>query len=99
MRLNRLATESTVANAGRDVIRDFVRGTDKIDLAGIDANTAVAGNQAFTGFIAASKAFTKAGQMKFSGGVVYGNTDSDAAAEFAVTVTGVGGLSVADFVL
>lgn len=34
--------------ATRDVISDFVAGSDDIDLAGIDANTALAGNQAFT---------------------------------------------------
>jgi serralysin len=31
-----------------DVVLDFVSGTDTIDLSGIDANTGVAGNQAFT---------------------------------------------------
>ena len=34
--------------ATRDVISDFVAGSDDIDLAGIDANTALAGNQAFS---------------------------------------------------
>lgn len=94
-----LASESTAGAAGRDVIRDFVRGTDRIDLAGIDANTGASGNQAFSGFIAASKAFTKAGQLKFSNGILYGNTDGDATAEFAIALTGVSALSGADVVL
>jgi Ca2+-binding RTX toxin-like protein len=34
--------------AAFDTIRDFLTGTDKIDLSAIDANTSVAGNQAFT---------------------------------------------------
>ena len=32
----------------RDIITDFTHGQDKIDLSAIDANTRVAGNQAFT---------------------------------------------------
>ena len=32
----------------RDVITDFTRGQDKIDLSAIDANNRVGGNQAFT---------------------------------------------------
>jgi serralysin len=94
-----LASESTVATTGRDVIKDFVRGADRIDLAGIDANTAASGNQAFSGFIAASKAFTRAGQLKFADGVLYGNTDGDATAEFAIALTGVSALSAADVIL
>jgi serralysin len=33
--------------AGVDVINDFLVGTDKIDLSGIDANSTISGNQAF----------------------------------------------------
>lgn len=85
--------------AARDVIADFASGTDRIDLSTIDANGASAGNGAFTGFIAASEAFTAAGQLKFSGGVLYGNTDGDSAAEFSIALTGVTGLTVDDLVL
>lgn len=94
-----LASESSASSTGRDVIRDFTRGTDRIDLSGIDANTAAAGNQAFTGFISASRAFSAAGQLKFSNGILYGNTDSDATAEFAVALTGVTGLAKTELVL
>ncbi|MCC2673819.1 MAG: hemolysin-type calcium-binding protein [Ramlibacter sp.] len=92
-----LATESS--NAKRDVITDFVRGMDKIDLSGIDANPATATNQAFAGFIKAGAEFTRAGQLKFVDGVLFGNTDSDSAAEFAIVLTGVTNLSAADLVL
>jgi hypothetical protein len=92
-----VANESTLA--ARDVITDFTRGVDKLDLSGIDANSAAATNQAFTGFIAASAGFTRAGQLKFVDGVLFGNTDADAAAEFAIVLTGVTGLSVANLVL
>lgn len=94
------AAESKVATTGRDVIRDFVRGVDKIDLSGIDANGATAGNDTFRArFVAATAEFTAAGQLKFSNGVLYGNTDADAQAEFAITLTGVTTLSSADLVL
>lgn len=92
-----LATDS--GPRARDVITDFVRGMDKIDLSGIDANAATTTNQAFAGFIKASAAFTRAGQLKFVDGVLFGNTDGDATAEFAIVLTGVAGLSAADVVL
>lgn len=95
---------NTVAESGltattRDVITDFVRGQDKIDLSTIDANTALAGNQAFTGLIGANVAFTKAGQLKLVAGVLYGNTDADATAEFSIALTGITTLANTDFVL
>jgi Ca2+-binding RTX toxin-like protein len=81
-----------------DVITDFQRGSDHIDLAGIDANSDVAGNSAFTGFIGSSATFNAAGQLKFSGGVLYGNTDADSSPEFAILVTGISTLSMSDIV-
>ncbi|MEJ5989493.1 M10 family metallopeptidase C-terminal domain-containing protein [Ramlibacter sp. PS3R-8] len=92
-----LATESGLRTS--DLITDFVRGVDRIDLSGIDANSATATNQAFTGFIRAGADFTRAGQLRFVDGVLMGNTDSDAAAEFAIVLNGVNALSVADLVL
>lgn len=91
------AADSRVLAA--DVITDFQRGVDLVDLSGIDANTAAGGNQGFTGFIRAGGTFSRAGQLKFVDGVLYGNTDSDAGAEFAISLTGVAALGVADLVL
>jgi Ca2+-binding RTX toxin-like protein len=84
---------------GKDVITDFTRGIDRIDLAGIDANAALGGNQAFTGFISATGTFSAPGQLKFTGGVLYGNTDTDSIAEFAIVVNGVAALNAADVIL
>jgi serralysin len=81
------------------VVNDFMRGQDKIDLRGIDANTATIANDAFTGFIAGTAAFTAAGQLKLVGGVLYGNTDADADAEFAIQLTGITQLTTADVML
>ncbi|BAY75585.1 hypothetical protein NIES25_20320 [Nostoc linckia NIES-25] len=80
----------------RDVINDFVGNGfglgDRIDLSDIDANPFLAGNQAFS-FIGAG-AFTTAGQLRYSGGILRGNTDFDAAAEFEIQIAGSPGLFV-----
>ncbi len=91
--------ESGLTATTRDVIADFVRGQDKIDLSTIDANTALVGNQAFTGLIGANVAFSQAGQLRLNAGVLYGNTDADAAAEFSIALTGITTLANTDFVL
>ena len=90
--------ELGLGSAARDVITDFTVGQDKIDLATIDANTALAGDQAFkfvTSFTAA------AGQVRYSQGIVYLNTDSDTATEYEIALTGVvpASLKATDFVL
>lgn len=100
------ASESLgTTTADRDVVADFVRAQgDKIDLSGIDANTtatvAATGNQAFNGTLISSTAtFSVAGQLQLKAGVLYGNTDTDAAAEFSIALTGVTSLLATDFVL
>ena len=93
-------SEMGVTSTTRDIVTDFVRGQDRIDLASLDANTATSANEAFSAtFVAASAAFTAAGQLKFASGVLYGNTDADAEAEFALQLTGVSALSASDVVL
>lgn len=83
----------------QDVINDFVRGQDKIDLRTLDANPDTATNDAFSGFIASGASFTSAGQLKFSGGVLYGNTDSDSTAEFAMQLVNISTLTASDLFL
>jgi Ca2+-binding RTX toxin-like protein len=92
------AIAESVRGVNRDVITDFVRGADKIDLSTIDANAAVAGNNAFT--FTTGSAFTAAGQVKFANGILYGNTDGNlATAEFEIALTGVTTLNASNFVL
>lgn len=88
-------TGSTVATA--DVIAGFVSGADRIDLSTLDADAALAGNQAFT-FIGAG-AFAGAGQVRFQGGVLYASTDADIYAEFVIELSGLSTLSAADLLL
>lgn len=91
--------DSGITSALRDTIKDFVRGQDKINLAAIDANSATAGNDAFTALIGSKANFTAAGQLKLAGGILYGNTDGDAAAEFSIALSGISKISLADFLL
>ena len=83
----------------RDLIKDFAAGTDKLDLTGIDADTGVAGNQAFR----SSDALTGPGEVGFftSDGntIVQAGTDADATAEFQIQLTGIKALTATDFYL
>ncbi|HEY8360522.1 MAG TPA: calcium-binding protein [Ramlibacter sp.] len=93
------ALDSTLAALDR--ITDFTRGSDKFGLSGLDGNAGQAGHQDFA-FIG-SKAFSAdaTGQLRFTvetGKVMlYGSTDADATAEFAVQVDGLTTLAAADF--
>ncbi|MDD2869881.1 calcium-binding protein, partial [Neomegalonema sp.] len=95
----RSALDSGATTATADVIGDFTRGQDLIDFSAFDADPSVAGRQGFTGLIAANAAFTTAGQLRFDAatGTLYGNTDSDGAAEFAIRLEGVTALADSDF--
>ena len=71
----------------RDMITDFRTGTDLLNFAAIDANTLTSGDQAFV-FIG-SAAFSAPGQLRLSGGILFGNVDSSTAADFQIAMTGV----------
>jgi serralysin len=81
-----------------DTIKDFRRGSDHIDLRTIDANTKLAGNQAFT-FIGKNAFHGKAGELRFADGVASGDTNGDKIADFAINVGGLSALSKGDFYL
>jgi serralysin len=93
-----------LTSATWDVINDFVPGLDRIDLSTLDANAALAGNQAFSAPVVGgtfSGAFANAGDLYFDNvaHVLYGNTDADAAAEFAIQLVGVSTLTATDLFL
>jgi len=89
--------DSTVAAS--DTIADWNVG-DRINLSAIDANTGVAGDQAFT-FIG-SAAFSAAGQLQVTSGAVTfvrGDIDGDGAADFAIKLSGPQTLAAGSFIL
>ncbi|WP_052120505.1 calcium-binding protein [Inquilinus limosus] len=89
----------SVVGAGRDVITDFSHSQgDKIDLHYIDANTKVAGDQAFS-FIGSANFTGVAGQLHFQGGILSGDINGDGHADFEIQVKGAATLVIGDFVL
>ncbi|AWB21855.1 protease [Methylobacterium currus] len=69
----------------RDTIVDFDPRSDRIDLRGIDANSLVAGDQAFA--FLANRAFDgKAGELRYDGGMLMGDVNGDKVTDFAVTL-------------
>lgn len=82
----------------RDVIYDFshLQG-DRIDLSTLDANSGMAGDQAFS-FIG-NAAFNAAGQVRYDAGsgIIQCNVDGNLSADFEIGMVGVSQLVIADF--
>jgi serralysin len=93
--------ETKVGSANRDVIQDFQRGTDDIDLRTIDAKSGVDGNNTFK-FIGKDSFNDVKGELRFTDlgdrSLVQGDINGDGAADFEILVK-VGTLSKADFLL
>lgn len=93
-------SDSTVKAGGRDTVKDFSH-IDKIALAGIDANSHKAGNQAFTFHTnfthhAGELQYDQLGASSFR---VTLDVNGDGKADAAITVNGVSQLFASDFVL
>ncbi|KRB65039.1 type I secretion C-terminal target domain-containing protein [Pseudomonas sp. Root71] len=83
----------------RDVIGDFKTSEgDKIDLSTLDANLATVANDAFSFIGSSAFSSNAAGQLRFAGGILYGSTDADTAAEFEIQLLGVNTLKVTDLI-
>jgi Ca2+-binding RTX toxin-like protein len=82
------ATDSVVGAA--DTITNFFSGIDRIDLSLVDANSNLPGRDSFTAI--GSNAFSgKAGELRWDSSAgsqtfVYGDTNGDGQADFAITV-------------
>ena len=82
-----------------DVISDFTRAQgDRIDLRAIDANTKIAGDQAFS-FIAAGAFTGVAGQLSYQNQYLRGDINGDSIADFDIFFVGVQSLQVAEMFL
>ncbi len=92
----------TASEANADTISDFIRGSDNINLSGIDANTRSYGNQAFK-FIGTQGFHKVAGELKAyqSSGNTYlaGDVNGDGSADFTIKALGVHTFVSADFLL
>ena len=96
------AKESAVGASARDIISDFLRGQDHIDLSRIDANLNIAGNQAFK-YIGAQGFHHRAGELHMlstkTGGIIEGDINGDGHADFQIQLTGTKMLAATDFIL
>jgi Ca2+-binding RTX toxin-like protein len=102
----RAASDSTVADVGRDIILGFDSGgtaiDDKIDLSAIDGDAIRAGDQAFT--FRSGNAFTLAKgevrvQVSGSDTIIHIDLDSDSGDEMRIIVSNVTDLTAVDFIL
>ncbi|MGH6735807.1 MAG: calcium-binding protein [Methyloceanibacter sp.] len=93
--------KDSLPGSKRDVIQDFQRGSDTIDLEGIDAKTGVSGNQKFN-WIGKSDFHDKKGELRYEDKgatvIVQGDTNGDGKADFEILVK-VAALGKGDFLL
>ena len=82
---------------GRDLITDFAKG-DRLNLTEIDANTKLAGNQAFT-FADAGPVSGDAGTLYFQRGLLWADVNGDGRSDFEVKIAGGFDLAAHDILL
>lgn len=93
------ALADSVVGTSRDLITAFSQAEgDRVDLATIDANTRLSGNQAFA-FIGDASFGRIAGQLRFAGGVLQADLNGDARADMEIAIQGVSTLLATDFIL
>jgi Ca2+-binding RTX toxin-like protein len=94
--------DSPAPITGRDHIRDFEQGLDRIDLSAIDARPDQAGDQDFT-WLGASDFTGSGGELRFrqffGATVVSADLDGDARAEFRLELDSLVALTEANFLL
>jgi len=89
----------SVVGSRRDIIDDFHRSElDVVNLRSIDANELSTGNQTFK-FIGGQSFHGTAGELRFSSGVISGDTDGDGVSDFQIKMNGVTKMYADDFVL
>lgn len=93
--------DNSTAGATRDVIYEFVAGTDDINLILIDANSTLANDQgfSFSGTTAQANSVWYALTRSGTDVVVFADVDGDAIKDFSVQLVGVTALTASDFLL
>ena len=84
--------------SARDVIHNFQHGLDDIGLTGIDANTLLAGNQAFR-FVNANSFSGAAGEINYINGIVAADVNGDEIVDLQIALEGSVALDVSDLLL
>ena len=97
------ASDSGLVSAkANDIITDFTAGQDRIDLSAINANTATAGDDAFT-FLGSGPFTHASGQLDFfkagSKIILQGDVNGDGLADFQIQLNGIASISAGDLVL
>ena len=95
-----------IGSSAPDIITDFRHGEDRIDLAGIDANINMGGNQAFV-YIASKSVFRACRradgealwQRRHSTTRIYGDLNGDTYADMQIRLVGHINLAKGDFIL
>jgi len=90
--------DSSPAGAERDVVTDFSLRDDRIDVSALDASVTLRGNQRFT-FIDSDPFSNVAGELRFSGHILRGDSDGDGRADIEVRVLGIAMLDDRDLIL
>jgi serralysin len=91
--------ESGVGASSRDVIYDFVSGTDQIDLRLLDANTSVSGDQAFVFAGSAATAYAVWVTSAGSDLLLRGDNDGDGVADFEIMISNTVSFGAGDVLL
>ncbi|MGA9581262.1 MAG: FG-GAP-like repeat-containing protein [Allosphingosinicella sp.] len=87
---------------GTDLILDFEKGVDRVDLSRLDAVSGTPGNDAFS-FIGTAAFSNKAGELRFvtegSSVRIQADLDGNGVADFEIVFAGIADLSGTDFIL
>lgn len=99
----RFGALSDSSGAASDQVLDFQSGVDKIDLAGVDADSGASGNQAFS-FIGTAAFGAHAGELRLDTSVagsvaVLGDVNGDGVADFRLLLSNAAVPLVTDFIL
>jgi hypothetical protein len=96
------ALSDSVTGGGRDLIKDFLIGSDQIDVTAIDADAGTASDQAFT-YIGAGAFTHTAGELQAKAfgdkTLVSGDVDGNGKADFQILLSGSVALQATDFLL
>jgi Ca2+-binding RTX toxin-like protein len=100
--------ESATGSGNRDIITDFQKGLDDIDVSGIDANSARGGDQGFR-FIGTQDFRGREGELRYQTfdqagtandfTLVSGDVNGDRIADFEIEIVGILQLTSAEFLL